>query len=226
MQMRKFLPTKIVALAAAIALTTVFVSCDDEDGGVLGTLDDITAKSEKARVIAEAKESYAADARLAGIYGYNVSRDGTVGLSDPTSNIFVYIVSSESVGDLEFYVPTLLGVQESPINLNTFLSTVEDPQAAGALGDVVAALSEAEIVESAAWDDSPDALQKCFAAEVYNSAEFGDAEVDMLLVPSVAIDTTGVSGNADWIVNLKQPDDSQVLWLHSATSRVTLLSQD
>lgn len=215
-----------IVVATAIATTTAFIACDDENGGPLGTFDDITAKSEKDRVIAEAKDSYAADARLAGIYGFNVSRNGTVGLSDPTSNIFVYIVTSESAGDLEFYVPTLLGVQESPINLTTFLSAVEDPEAAGALGDVVAALSEAEILESAAWDDSPAALTKCFAAEVYDAANFGDAEIDMLLVPSVAIDTTGVSGNADWIVNLKQPDDSQVLWLHSATSRVTLLSQD
>ena len=70
-----------------------FISCDKDS--IVNSLDDIgisssvTAKQSADDVLLEARIDYSSDAQLAGIYGWNVDRNGRVDLLSPTSNAFV-----------------------------------------------------------------------------------------------------------------------------------------
>ena len=56
----------------------------------------ITSKTKVGEVLNTAKTNFAGDAKLAAIYGLNVSTKGEVDLIKPTENAFVYVVQSDS----------------------------------------------------------------------------------------------------------------------------------
>ena len=208
-----------------LMLFLFFISaCNPED--LISEFGDsvITSKTKVGEVLNTAKTDFAADAKLATIYGFNVSTKGEVDLIKPTENAFVYVVQSDSEQTNEFYIPVYKSSPvKSPIDFNTMLSFVKDAQAQNILGSVFSKLAEVNISTSASYDDSPAVVSKMLArsdVSTFRTANSG-SKIDMFLVPSKSIDTTA-SDVADWIVNFYGDTTSLVLWLHPGTVNGTV----
>lgn len=215
---------KLILLLLALTL----VSCDPEE--VVNSLDDVgiassvTAKQSADDVLLEARTDYSSDAQLAGIYGWNVNRNGKVDLLS-TSSAFVYIVQSDIKQENEFYVPVYLaGPVKSPINFSTMLSFVNDENAKEKMNGVFGLLAQQGIDPSANYLDSPTALDEVFSISEVNTFYNANpnAKIDMFLVPSKTIDIiSGIVNSADWIVHIYTASESKVYWLNSGTGIVT-----
>lgn len=207
-----------------IMLLLIFIffiaACSPED--LISEFGDsvITAKSKVGEVLNFAKSNFEQDAKLAAIYGFNVSTKGQVDLLKPTDNAFVYVVQSDSAQLNEFYVPVYNSYPvKSPINFTTMLSYIEDAQAKSILGNVFNKLSKINISSTASYDDSPDVLNKMLSRTDVSSFRSANpnSKIDMILIPSKSIDSTSVTNTADWIVNFYGDTSSLVLWLHPGT---------
>jgi hypothetical protein len=185
----------------------------------------ITSKSKVGEVLNTAKTDFAADAKLAAIYGMNVSNKGRVDLLKPLDNAFVYVVQSDSEKTNEFYVPVYNSYPvKSPVNFNTMLSYIENVEAGNILSSVFNKLSEINISTSAGYDDSPEVINKMLArsdVSTFRANNMG-SKIDMILIPSKSIDTLNVRNDADWIVNFYGDTSSLVLWLHPGTVNGTV----
>lgn len=185
----------------------------------------ITSKTKLGEVLNTAKNNFAQDAKIAAIYGLNVSSKGEVDLIKPTENAFVYVVQSDSEQSNEFYVPVYKTTPaKSPINFTDMLSLIKDDMAKDILGEVFGSLSSLHIEASATYDDSPAVVSKMLArsdVSTFRTTNSG-SKIDMFLVPSKSIDTTSVTNTADWIVNFFGDTSSLVLWLHPGTINGTV----
>jgi hypothetical protein len=205
------------------------VACNPED--LISEFGDsvITSKTKVGEVLNTAKTDFAADAKLATIYGFNVSTKGEVDLIKPTENAFVYVVQSDSEQTNEFYIPVYKTTPaKSPINFNDMLSFIKDQQAKDILGLAFNRLSEINIEVSVSYDDSPAVINKMLSrtdVTAFRTAN-PNGKIDMFLIPSKSIDTLNVRNDADWIVNFYGDTSSLVLWLHPgvASGDITVLS--
>lgn len=203
----------------------IFVSCDDEN--ILQSL--FTAKENIGPVLSAAA-SWSSDAKLAGIYGWNISTDGKVNLLKPTENAFVYIVQSDSKASNEFYVPVYAaGPVKSPINFSTMLGYVNDATAKTILETIFGNLSSINISSSATFYDSPAVLSTMLARSDVSSFRSSNpgSKIDMFLLPSAAISIPGVIGNssyADWIVHFYTDSNSLVLYYNRQFGTIIKIS--
>jgi len=205
------------------------IGCNPED--LISEFGDsiITAKSKVGEVLNIAKNNFTGDAKLAAIYGLNVSTKGEVDLLKPTENSFIYVVQSDSDLTNEFYIPVYnSNPVRSPINFNDMLSLIKNQQAKDILGLAFNKLSEINIGTSVSYDDSPQIINSMLARSdvaAFRSANI-NSKIDMFLIPSKSIDTLNVRNDADWIVNFYGESSSLVLWLHPGTANgtVTILS--
>jgi hypothetical protein len=203
-----------------LVLFLFFISaCSPEDlisefGGSV-----ITSKTKLGEVLNTAKNNFAQDAKLAAIYGLNVSTKGEVDLIKPTENAFVYVIQSDSEQSNEFYVPVYKTTPaKSPINFTGMLTLIKDDTAKDILGKVFGNLSTLHIEPSVTYDDSPAVISKMLARSDVSTFKNNnlDSKIDMFLIPSKSIDSTS-SAIADWIVNFYGDTSSLVLWLHPGT---------
>jgi hypothetical protein len=204
-----------------------FYSCTEDDFKEI--IDSkITAKEKIAEVVSAARTGFAADAKLAAIYGREVDINGEIDLLNTNSiNAFVYVVQSNTTLSNEFYVPVFgAGPVQSPINFTTMLSFINDTTAKSIVGSALGTLATVSIDESVNYSDSPatitTAMQNGGTLFMNQNA---DAKIDLLLLPSKSIDTTSVSNSADWIVNFHSSSGSLVLWINTQTGDVIKLSQ-
>jgi len=185
----------------------------------------ITSKTKLGEVLNTAKNNFAQDAKLAAIYGLNVSSKGEVDLIKPTENAFVYVVQSDSEQSNEFYVPVYKTTPaKSPINFTNMLSLIKDDMAKDILGKAFGSLSNLHIEASATYDDSPAVISKMLArsdVSTFRNNNIG-SKIDILLIPSKSIDTLSVRNDADWIVNFYGDSSSLVIWLHPGTVNGTV----
>jgi len=185
----------------------------------------ITSKTKVGEVLNTAKTDFAGDAKLAAIYGFNVSTKGEVDLIKPTENAFVYVVQSDSEQTNEFYIPVYNTTPaKSLINFTDMLSLIKDDGAKDILGEVFDNLSTLHIETSVTYDDSPAIISKMLSrgdVSVFRNNNLG-GKIDMFLIPSKSIDTTSVTNSADWIVNFYGDTSSLVLWLHPGTVNGTV----
>ncbi len=188
----------------------------------------ITAKEKISEVIIAARTGFAADAKLAAIYGREVDVNGEIDLLNTNSfNAFVYIVQSNTTQSNEFYVPVFgAGPVQSPINFTTMLSFINDTTAASIVGKALGTLATVSIDETVNYSDSPATITKAMqnGGTIFMN-QHGDAKIDMLLLPSKSIDTTSISNSADWIVNFHSSSSSLVLWINTQTGNVVKISQ-
>jgi len=219
---------KNIFLVTAIILIFFYSGCEKVTDPVTDVDSFITAKTELTDVLQKAKTDFAADAKLAAIYGWNVSKAGKIDLLS-TENAFVYGVQSNQLKRNEFYVPVYLaGPVKSPINFSTMLALVKDNSASNILGKVFNRLSTISIDASANYKDSPATIDTALA---HGGSSFiqqnAAAKIDMYLVPSKSIDTlNGFVNSADWIVNFYTSTKSFVIWINSASGTVTKLSEN
>ncbi len=203
-----------------------FASCDKATNPPDEVGRKITAKEKIDDVLSRARFNFAADAKLAAIYGWNVDLNGKIDLIK-TDNAFVYVVQSNSLSSNDFWIYQFAGLPiRSPINFNTMLSFVKDSTAGNILGKVFDKLSTLAIDPSANYNDSPAAIDTALehGGSVFLTQN-SDAKIDMFLLPSKSIDTTLVLNNsADWIVNFYSSSKSLVLWINSNSGVVTKLS--
>lgn len=187
---------------------------------------EITAKEKIDEVLVKAKNDFAPDAKLTGIYGWNVSKNGKIDLKK-TDNAFVYVVQSNQLQRNEFYVPVFAaGPQKSPINFSSMLSLIKDSTAGKIMNNVFGKLSTISIDPNAKYNDSPAVID---TALKHGGATFiiqnTNAKIDLFLLPSKSIDTTlTLNNSADWIVNFYSGNKSLVLWINSTNGTVTKLS--
>ena len=214
-------------LLTLLIISLVLFSCDEDDNPLETVLNsDVTAKESIAQVLEKAREDFASDAQLAGIYGLNVNLDGEVSLLDPTESIFVYIVQSDSKQQNKLYIPVYgAGPIESPIDFETMLNLVNDAEAKGKIEEALGTLSGVSITDINRFDDSPTAVTQALGwngsagSAFYNN---NDARIDLFLMPSKSIDLTeGIVNSADWIVNFYSSNESLVLWINSGTGIIT-----
>lgn len=215
----------IISLPVLLMLFTAS-SCEDE---IINNIIDgfITAKEKLNEVKQEARNSFAADAELAAIYGRNVMQNGEVDLLE-TSNVslFAYAMQSDNLQSNEIYVPVVDGTPvKSPVNFDDMLQFIKDSTAKDILSRAFGLLSEVSIDLAASFDDSPQVLTKMYdfpQAQVFTN-EY-EEKIDMLLLPSKSIDSTSVSNSADWIVNLYTDNQSLSLWLQSSSGEIQVLT--
>lgn len=217
-----------------IIIATLFIifisACNPEE--LISEFGDsvITSKSKVGEVLNTAKSDFAQDAKLAAIYGRNVSSKGEVDLQGlPTENAFVYVVQSDSAQLNEFYIPVYKSYPvKSPINFTSMLSFIKDQTASDILGGVFGRLATLHIEASINYDDSPAVISKMLARSDVAAFRTNniDSKIDMFLIPSKSIDTLNVRNDADWIVNFYSESSSLVLWLHPGvvSGDITVLS--
>lgn len=213
---------KLLLLFLAIFLW----GCDKVTNPDVGVDSNVTAKENVSEVVQKAKLDFSSDAKLTGIYGWNVDVNGEVDLIK-TDNAFVYVVQSNSLGKNEFYVPVYAaGPVKSPINFTTMLSLVKDTTAENILSKVFNRLSTLAIDENASYKDSPEIIGIALASGGNSFVnQNSGTKIDMFLVPSKSIDTTLIVNNsADWIINFYSNSKSLVLWINSNSGVVTKLS--
>jgi hypothetical protein len=207
-------------------LFLLIVGCDKATNPDVGVDSSITAKESVNDILQKAKLDFSTDAKLTGIYGWNVDLNGEVDLLK-TDNAFVYVVQSNSLQQNEFYVPVFVaGPVKSPINFTTMLSFVKDTTAGNILSKVFNKLSSLSIDPSANYKDSPATIDTALAngGNTFIAQNSG-VKIDMFLLPSKSIDTTLIINNsADWIVNFYSNSKSFVLWINSNSGVVTKLS--
>ena len=222
---------KIVAIYLIITILIVLGGCKVEDlVSELGN-SQITAKEKVGEVINKAKSDFAADSRLAAIYGRNVDSEGKVDLQKlPTETSFVYIVQSDSVAAVnpsdanQFYIPVYNSSPvRSPITFGEMLGLIKDQSANEIMSRIVGKLATISIDASVFYDDSPQVLDKMLVRSDVSAFRLNNPEtkVDMFLLPSKSIDST-FSSTADWIVNFYGDSSSLVLWLHPGTVNGTV----
>lgn len=217
---------KFISLTLIFLIAFVLISCKVED--IISELGQskITAKQEVGSVLNKAKSEFAADAKLASIYGREVNSSGEVDLLQTSSfNAFVYVVQSDSLQENEFYVPVYQSAPvKSPVNFNTMLSFIKDSSAKSIMETVFGTLSGVAIASGVQYDDSPAVISKMLArndVQTFRTLN-PESKIDMFLVPGKSIDTTNVNNTADWIVNFYGDTSSLVLWLHPGTSSGTI----
>ncbi len=208
-----------------IFLFTV-TSCNVEDLiGELGS-SKITAKEKVGEVINKAKAELSPDAKLSGIYGREVSTDGTINLLDTQSlSMFFYAAQSDSVQQNKIYIPVYKSTPiESPIDLQTTLDLIKDENVKNYMSLILGKISTLSIDPGVNYDNSDAVLTTMFNNSAVNDFRTINPEtkIDMYLVPSKSIDST-FSNSADWIVNFYTESESLVMWLHSATGNVQQL---
>jgi hypothetical protein len=216
-------------IASLFFILFLINACNPED--LISEFGDsiITAKSKVGEVLNTAQIDFAGDAKLAAIYGLNVSTKGEVDLLKPTENSFIYVVQSDSELTNEFYIPVYNSSPvKSPINFTDILSFIKNQQAKDILGLAFNKLSEINLAASVSYDDSPQIINTMLARSdvmTFRSAN-PDSKIDMFLLPSKSIDTLNVRNDADWVVNFYGESSSLVLWLHPGTvsGDVTVLS--
>lgn len=204
-----------------------FYSCTEDDFKEIVD-SKITAKEKISEVINAARTGFAADAKLAAIYGREVDVNGEIDLLNTNSfNAFVYVVQSNTTQTNEFYVPVFsAGPVKSPINFTTMLSFINDTTAASIVGKALGTLATVSIDETVNYNDSPATLTKALQNGGTNFMNLhADAKIDMLLLPSKSIDTTSVGNSADWIVNFHSSSSSLVLWINTQLDTVIVISQ-
>lgn len=211
-------------------LFLIFISgCNPED--LISEFGDsvVTAKSKVGEILNTAKGSFAQDAKLSAIYGFNVDTKGQIDLIKPTENAFVYVVQSDSTQSNDLYIPVYKNTPaKSPINFTDMLSLIKDDGAKDILGQVFNSLSTLHIETSVNYDDSPAVVSKMLARSDVSAFRTNntDSKIDLFLIPSKSIDTTSVTNAADWIVNFYGDTSSLVIWLHPGTvsGDITVLS--
>jgi len=187
---------------------------------------EITAKEKIDDVLSKARSDFAPDAKLTGIYGWNVSKNGKIDLKK-IENAFVYIVQSNKLQRNEFYVPVFAASpQKSPINFAKMISFVKDSTAGRIMNNIFSKLSTIAIDPNANYKDSPAIID---TALKHGGNTFitqnSDSKIDLFLLPSKTIDTTlTINNSADWIVNFYSSNKSLVLWINSSSGTVTKLS--
>ena len=210
-----------------IVFLLLFISSCDEDNPLEIPDSTITAKEQIGKVLQKARTDFASDAKLAAIYGRNVNTSGEIDLLNTSSlNAFVYVVQSNAEQRNEFYVPVYQSDPiKSPINFTTMLSFIKDSTASNIVGAALNVLATVSISESANYDDSPAAVSKGLqnGGSQFMQQNSG-AKIDMFLLPSKSIDSLSVTNSADWIINFYSSNESLVLWIHSDTGGVTVLS--
>jgi hypothetical protein len=107
-----------------ILFLLTLVSCKVED--IIGELGSskITANDKVGEVINKSKTDFAADAKLASIYGREVSSSGEIDLLQTNSiSNFFYFVQSDSLQQDKIYIPVYKSSPvESPLDLQTALN--------------------------------------------------------------------------------------------------------
>jgi len=201
---------KYILLLIVIA---AFSSCKDEDNPLEVIDNTVTVKQNAEDVVEEAKDSWASDAKLSAVYGWNVNQSGEVDLLNPSGNAFVYICQSSSKSSNEFYVPVYAaGPVKSPINFSTIISAVKDTNAANIFGKAFSQLSKLSIAEDAVWVDSPEVLN---SANTNGGSSFTsinpNTRIDMILLPSMKLVDSSLSASTAWIVNYIGSSKSLVL---------------
>lgn len=201
-------------------LLFAFSSCKDEENPLEIVDSSITAKEHSAEVMQEARNSFAADSKLAAVYGWNVDQNGAIDLLAPTDNAFIYIMQSAAKSANEFYVPVYAaGPVKSPVNFNTIISSVKDTSAASILGKAFTQLSKISISADAVWKDSPDVLK---SANLNGGSSFLSANpggrVDMILLPSMQLVDSSLSASTAWIVNFVGTSKSLVLLIDGSNA--------
>jgi hypothetical protein len=218
----------------AFALVMVLISCKVED--IISELgsSEITAKSRIGEVINKAKTDFASDTKLAAIYGWNVDNEGRIDLLNTTETAFVYVVQSDSVASAnppdanQFYVPVYNSSPiKSPVSFGNMLGLIKDQSAGEIMGRILGRLATISVDAGAVYDDSPQVLSKMFARNDVSNfrSDNPDTKIDMFLLPSVSIDSTNVSGSADWIVNFYGESTSLVLWLNTESGNIKNLNE-
>ena len=204
-----------------------FYSCTEEDFKEIVD-SKITAKEKISDVVSAARSGFAADAKLAAIYGREVDINGEIDLLNTSSiNAFVYVVQSNTTQSNEFYVPVFgAGPVQSPINFTTMLSFVNDTSAGKIISTALGTLATVSIDESVNYNDSPATINTALqnGGTIFMN-QHTDAKIDLLLLPSKSIDTTSISNSADWIVNFHSSSASLVLWINTQTGNVIKISQ-
>lgn len=207
-------------------LLMFLLACDKSTDTATGIDSTISAKDNINEVLQKAKTDFASDAKLTGIYGWNVGTNGKVDLLK-TDNAFVYVVQSNTLQKNEFYVPVFAaGPVKSPINFTTMTSLIKDTSASNIVSNVFKKLATLSIDPSATYGDSPTAIQTALSngGSSFINQNSG-VKIDMFLVPSKSIDTTlTVNNSADWIINFYSDSKSLVLWINSNSGVVTKLS--
>ena len=216
-------------IVTPLFLLFVLSACDVDEILNDAANTNISAKSKLNDVLTTARENFAVDAQLSTLYGFNVSSNGEIDLSNPDDNAFIYVVQSDINQSNKFYVPVFgAGPVESPIDFNDMLSLVKDTTASNILGNVFTGLSTVHIDPSVSYDDSPAIIEKMLMrSDVSNFRSFhSGSKIDMFLIPGKSIDSTSVTNSADWIVNFYSETTSLVLWLHpgNVTGTVTKIS--
>jgi hypothetical protein len=200
--------------------------CDKATDPDVGVDSEVSAKENVNTILQKARLDFSPDAKLTGIYGWNVDVNGEVDLLK-TDNAFVYVVQSNSLSQNEFYVPVFAtGPVKSPITFTTMLSLVKDTTAENILTNVFNRLSTLAIDENAVYKDSPEIIDIALnnGGNTFVNQNSG-AKIDMFLVPSKSIDTTlTVNNAADWIINFYSNSKSLVLWINSNSGAVTKIS--
>lgn len=220
---------KKIFIAAMLLSGFTIISCDVEN--IVNDLQDgkITAKEKLNEVMNEANSGFSTDAKLASIYGREVSTSGEIDLLNTDSfNAFVYVVQSNSLQSNEFYVPVFgSGPVKSPINFETMLSFIKDSSAKNIMGTALGTLAGVSIDPSSNYSDSPDVLSILLPRGDVNTFRAGNpnSKIDMFLVPSKSIDSTSVNNSADWIVNFYSQTSSLVLWVNSESGEIKNLSE-
>lgn len=210
-----------------IILTAIlFLSCKEITETENIIFSEITAKEKIDEVLVKAKNDFASDAKLTGIYGWNVSENGKIDLKK-TDNAFVYVVQSNQLQRNEFYVPVFAaGPQKSPINFSSMLSLIKDSTAGRIMNNVFGKLSTISIDPNAKYNDSPAVID---TALKHGGSTFiiqnTNTKIDLFLLPGKSIDTTlTLNNSADWIVNFYSGNKSLVLWINSTNGTVIKLS--
>jgi len=215
-------------LLIVIVVSVLLLSCDTAE-----TINDIidskiTAKEKLAEVINSARSDFSADAKLAAIFGREISDQGEADISNTNSlSNFIYAVQSDALQANEFYIPVLgAGPVKSPVNLNDLLGLIKDPVSKNIMGVVFSKLAAIAISDDASYNDSPQVMTAMLnnnAVITFRSNNV-NSKTDMFLVPSKSLDSTFAS-SADWIVNFYTSSNSLTMWLNSDTGEIKNLSE-
>lgn len=213
-------------IALLLILPALSAGCNEDGSPAIKT--NITALESLTSVLSKAIADYSSDSKLISIYGRSVATDGTIDLSKPLSNIFLYAVQSETKKAVEFYVPVFAaGPVRSPLNLNDLTSIIKDTTAKNTILKGFQYLSGVTIDPKDILRDSPYAVDKAAKSTVgaQHLVQNPNARIDMYLVPSVKIDWTGVSNSADWIVTFSGDPTSLTQLVNSQTGITVVISQ-
>ena len=221
----------VIILTTVIGL--VFVSCNINDIVSEVANGKITAKEKLGEVINKAKSDFASDAKLAVIYGRDISTSGEIDLlGDNVASNFYYVVQSDSVASInpleanQFYIPVFKSDPvRSPLTVSDILSFVKDQTAKDIMDGAFGVIGTVGISTSASYSDSPAALSSALGTDAAKTfrALYPASQIDMYLFPSKSIsDSLGTENSADWVVNFYSSNSSLVLWISTGHGVVQL----